>query len=232
MTGTTGPTGAERIDPPSGSPPGGDAAPLIDGARRGDGVAGGGVVWHPGLVSPAERARVTGGPGVTVWLTGLSGAGKSTVAREVEAHLTAAGRAAYVLDGDNLRHGLCADLGFDAAARDENVRRTAEVACLFTDAGLVVIVALVSPYRAARQAARQRHLDAGLAFVEVHLDTPLDECRRRDPKGLYAASARGELAGLTGVDDPYEPPLEPELRLDGTTATPADLARKVISALR
>ena len=222
MTGSTGPDG---VSPP---PPGGDdaTAPVAGGPR-----GGGGVVWHPGLVSSAERAAITGGVGVTVWLTGLSGAGKSTLAREVESQLTAVGRAAYVLDGDNLRHGLCADLGFGPEARDENVRRTAEVACLFADAGLVVVVALVSPYRVARDAARRRHADAGLAFVEVHVDTSLEECRRRDPKGLYAASAAGELAGLTGVDDPYEPPVHPELRLDTATAAPAELARQVIALL-
>lgn len=165
---------------------------------------------------------------MTIWLTGLSGSGKSTLAREVESQLVDAGRAAYVLDGDNLRHGLNADLGFGQAARDENVRRTAEVARLFADAGVVVVVALVSPYRAARAAARALHVDAGLAFIEVHVDTPLDECRRRDPKGLYAAHDAGELAGLTGVDDPYEPPLAPDLHLDTTTASPAELARLVL----
>ena len=200
--------------------------PVRDGS-----LGGGGVVWHPGLVSPAERAAVTGGTGVTVWLTGLSGAGKSTLAREIEARLIAAGRATYVLDGDNLRHGLCADLGFGAQARDENVRRTSEVACLLADAGLVVVVALVSPYRAARDTARQRHADAGLPFIEVHLDTSLEECRRRDPKGLYAASAAGEFTGLTGVDDPYEAPVDPDLRLDAAVGTPAELAGQVIALL-
>lgn len=183
------------------------------------------------MVTSEQRAEVTGGVGATVWLTGLSGSGKSTVAREVEAQLVGEGRAAYVLDGDNLRHGLCADLGFGPAARDENVRRTAEVAALLADAGIVVIVALVSPYRAARDAARRRHVELGLDFVEVHVDTPIEECRRRDPKGLYAASAAGELTGLTGVDDPYEPPVDPELRLDTSSATPADLARVVVGLL-
>ena len=226
MTGSTGTEGVGQ-DPRSTSSSGDDTlSPSSDGSRQ-----GGGVVWHPGRVSPAERAAVTGGHGVTVWLTGLSGAGKSTLAREIKARLIATGRATYVLDGDNLRHGLCADLGFDAQARDENVRRTSEVACLFADAGLVVVVALVSPYRAARDAARQRHADAGLAFVEIHLDTSLEECRRRDPKGLYAASAAGELTGLTGVDDPYEPPADPELRLDAAVGTPAELAGQVIALL-
>lgn len=189
------------------------------------------MVWHPAEVSPEQRHAVTGGPGATLWLTGLSGAGKSTIARQVEAQLLAAGRAAYVLDGDNLRHGLCSDLGFGPAARDENVRRTAAVACLFADAGVVAVVALVSPYRAARHAARQVHLDAGLPFVEVFVDTPLDECRRRDPKGLYAASEDGTLEGLTGVDDPYEAPLDADLRLDTTGASPAELARRIVALI-
>jgi len=200
-------------------------------AGEADGPAGSPIWWHPGIVSGEQRAAVTGGVGSTIWLTGLSGSGKSTVAREVEAQLIGGGRAAYVLDGDNLRHGLCADLGFGRAARDENVRRTAEVALLLADAGLVVVVALVSPYRAARDAARRRHIDAGLGFVEVHVDTPLEECRRRDPKGLYAASAAGELTGLTGVDDPYEPPVDPELRLDSSSAPPKELARVILGLL-
>ena len=187
------------------------------------------VVWHPGAVERQHRWALTGGAGMTIWLTGLSGAGKSTVARAVEEQLVAGGRLAYVLDGDNLRHGLCADLGFSAAARAENVRRTAEVACLLADAGLVVVVALVSPHRAARDDARRVHAEAGLPFAEVHVDTPLAECQRRDPKGLYAASAAGELVGLTGVDDPYEPPPAPELRLDTTSGTPTDLARQVLA---
>ena len=198
-------------------------------AGEAGGPGGARVVWHPGTVTGAQRAVVTGGVGSTIWLTGLSGSGKSTVAREIEAQLIGGGRAAYVLDGDNLRHGLCADLGFGPAARDENVRRTAEVAALLADAGLVAVVALVSPYRAARDAARRRHADSGIGFVEVHVDTPIEECRRRDPKGLYSASASGELTGLTGVDDPYEAPLDPELRLDTSSATPAELARIVIA---
>lgn len=189
------------------------------------------VVWHAGSVDRSQREGLTGGSGATIWLTGLSGSGKSTIAREVESQLVAADRLAYVLDGDNLRHGLCADLGFGAADRDENVRRAAEVACLFADAGVVVVVALVSPYRAGRDAARRLHADAGLAFAEVHVDTPLEECRRRDPKGLYAAHAAGELDGLTGVDDPYEPPIAPELRLDGAAGDPALLARAVLDLI-
>jgi len=188
------------------------------------------VRWHPGLVDRDQRSQVTGGPGVTVWLTGLSGSGKSTVAHLVEQRLAEAGRVAYVLDGDNLRHGLNADLGFSADDRNENVRRTAEVARLFADAGVVVLVALISPYRAARDHARQLHVDAGLAFVEAWVDTPVDECRRRDPKGLYAKADGGELSGFTAVGDPYEPPEAPELHLTGTDG-PEVLADLVVAAL-
>lgn len=186
-------------------------------------------MWQEGLVARSDRLRVTGGVGCTIWLTGLSGSGKSTIAHEAERQLISEGRGAYVLDGDNLRHGLCADLGFGAEARDENVRRTAEVARLLADAGLVVLVALVSPYRQARQSARSIHEAAGLSFAEVFVATPIEECRRRDPKGLYAASDAGTLHGLTGVDDPYEPPLDPDLRLDATSAPVADLARAVVA---
>jgi bifunctional enzyme CysN/CysC len=169
------------------------------------------IVWHHGHVGPAERARVTGGPGVTVWLTGLSGSGKSTLAAELERRLVAAGRAAYLLDGDNLRHGLTAGLGFSRKDRDENVRRVGEAALLLADAGVVALVALVSPYRAARAAVRARHETAGLRFVEVFVDTPLAVCEARDPKGLYRKARAGEVPAFTGVSDPYEPPPTPEL---------------------
>ena len=144
-------------------------------------------------------------------MTGLPGSGKSTVANGVEASLLETGRSVYILDGDNLRHGLNGDLGFSAADRAENVRRTAEVSALLADAGVVVLVALVSPYRADRDAARAVHAARGLPFLEVHVATPLEECERRDPKGLYARARAGEISGLTGVDDPYEPPLAAEV---------------------
>ena len=189
------------------------------------------VVWHTGSVDRASRTSATGGVGMTVWFTGLSGSGKSSIAHEVERRLVAGGRAAYVLDGDNLRHGLNGDLGFAEADRDENVRRTAHVAGLLSDAGVVALVSLVSPYRAGRDAARALHVAAGIPFVEVFVDTPLEACRLRDPKGLYARSAAGELAGLTGVDAPYEAPLSPELHLDGAGASVADLADIVLATV-
>jgi len=151
--------------------------------------------------------------GATVWLTGLPSAGKTTIGDAVAAGLREAGYAAYRLDGDVLRGTLNADLGFDAASRDENVRRAAHVAWLLADAGLISVVSLISPYRAMRQDARRLHEAAGLPFVEVYLDTPLAECERRDRRGLYARARRGELKGMTGIDDPYEPPLEPEVTL-------------------
>ncbi len=189
------------------------------------------VVWHPGHVARAERARATGGAGRVVWFTGLSGSGKSTVAVEVERALVGSGRAAYLLDGDNLRHGLNVDLGFSAEDRDENVRRVGEVAALFADAGVVALVPLVSPYRAARDAVRRRVVDAGLDFLEVFVDTPLELCERRDPKGLYAKARAGQLRGMTGIDDPYEAPERPEMVLTPDDGDPAAQAARVLELL-
>jgi bifunctional enzyme CysN/CysC len=189
------------------------------------------VVWHPGHVERADRARATGVEGRVVWFTGLSGSGKSTVAVEVERRLVAEGRAAYLLDGDNLRHGLNVDLGFSAADRDENVRRVGEVAALFADAGVVALVPLVSPYRAARDQVRARVESAGLHFTEVHVATPLEECERRDPKGLYAKARAGELSGMTGIDDPYEAPTSPQLVLTPADGDPSSQAGRVLALL-
>ena len=190
-----------------------------------------GVVWHHGAVSRSERSRVTGGSGSVVWFTGLSGSGKSTVAVEVERALVASGRAAYLLDGDNLRHGLNGDLGFSAEDRGENVRRVGEVAALFADAGVVALVPLVSPYRDDRDRVRRRVLDAGITFLEVFVDTPLELCESRDPKGLYARARAGELTGMTGIDDPYEAPTAPELVLQPTDGDPAAQAALVLDLL-
>jgi bifunctional enzyme CysN/CysC len=187
----------------------------------------GNVVWHASDVRREERA----GTGMTVWLTGLSAAGKSSIAVALERALVRAGRAAYVLDGDNLRHGLNADLGFGAAARAENVRRTGEVARLFADAGVVAIVSLISPYRADRDRVRARHEADGLPFVEVFVDTPLDICESRDPKGMYAKARAGEISGFTGIDDPYEPPLSPEVVLRPEGGDPPALAATLLEAL-
>jgi bifunctional enzyme CysN/CysC len=188
------------------------------------------VVWHSGAVTRDERAT----QGMTVWLTGLSGSGKSSVAVEVERRVVASGRPAYLLDGDNLRHGLNADLGFGAEDRAENVRRVGEVAKLLADAGVVSIVSLVSPYRADRDRVRATHLEAGIPFVEIFVDTPLEICEARDPKGLYARARAGELTRFTGIDDPYEPPVSPNLVLrptDGDVAAQADLVLALLERL-
>jgi bifunctional enzyme CysN/CysC len=189
------------------------------------------VVWHDSTISRHDRWERLGTHGVTVWFTGLSGSGKSTVANAVAEALHAQGRPFYVLDGDNLRHGLNADLGFSAADRAENVRRVGEVARLFADAGFVALVPLISPYRADRGRARAAHQSAGLGFVEVFVDTPIEMCEQRDPKGLYAKARAGEITGFTGIDDPYEPPLAPELRLTPADGSPADMAHAVLTHL-
>jgi adenylyl-sulfate kinase len=189
------------------------------------------VVWHPGDVDRDERWAATALSGATVWFTGLSGSGKSTVAVAVERQLLALGVACYLLDGDNLRHGLNGDLGFSAADRDENVRRASEVARLFADAGVIALVPLISPYRAGRDRARAAHDLAGLPFVEVHVNTPIEECEARDPKGLYRQARAGEITGFTGIDDPYEAPLAPELVTSSVDGSPDDQAAKVIAEL-
>ena len=171
------------------------------------------VTWQAGAVERTQRWDSLGQRGATVWFTGLPASGKSTVAAAVEAELVRGGRAAYRLDGDNLRHGVCGDLGFTAEDRDLNVRRTAEVARLFADAGLVALVSVVSPYAEARAFARDLHERDGLRFIEVYVNTPLEVCAERDPKGLYARAKAGELRGFTGVDDPYEPPRSPDVEL-------------------
>ncbi|WP_020659120.1 adenylyl-sulfate kinase [Amycolatopsis benzoatilytica] len=185
------------------------------------------VVWHPAAVARNERAT----RGHTVWLTGLSASGKSSVAVEVERALVAAGRPAYLLDGDNLRHGLNADLGFAPADRAENIRRVAEVAKLFADAGVVSVVSLISPYRADRERARAAHEAAGLPFLEVFVDTPLEVCEDRDPKGMYRRARSGEITGFTGVDAPYERPGSPDLVLRPEDGDPAAMAAMVLAAL-
>jgi bifunctional enzyme CysN/CysC len=171
------------------------------------------IVWHAGHVTREERWVALGAGGVTVWMTGLSGSGKSTIATAAEQALLERGRAAYVLDGDNVRHGLCVDLAFSDADRAENIRRVGEVAKLFADAGVVVLVSLISPLRAGRDAVRNAHEEAGLPFLEVHVATPLAVCEQRDPKGLYARARAGEVKDMTGISSPYEPPLAPELVL-------------------
>ena len=171
---------------------------------------------HAGTVTRHDRERLLGQQGAVVWFTGLSGSGKSTLACALEERLTKAGRLAYVLDGDNVRHGLCADLGFSPADRTENIRRIGHVAALLADAGVIVLTSFISPYRSDRAAARSI---VGERFVEVFVDAPVEVCEARDPKGLYKKARRGEIAEFTGVSAPYEPPERPELHLrSGTSA--------------
>jgi adenylylsulfate kinase len=187
------------------------------------------IKWHEGLVDVAEREALLGHRAATVWLTGLSGSGKSTLSRLVEQALVKRGVSAYVLDGDNLRHGLCGDLGFDAAAREENIRRAGEVARLMTDAGLVVLTAFISPYR--RDRDRVRALLPEGRFLEVHVATPLAICEQRDPKGLWAKARRGEIKDFTGLDAPYEPPEHPELVVAREGGEKADNAAAIVRML-
>lgn len=189
------------------------------------------LTWHHGEVDRASRWRVLGSGGATVWFTGLSGSGKSSVGAAVERRLVEAGRPAYLLDGDNVRYGLNADLGFGDVDRAENVRRLGEVARLMADAGLVALVPAVSPFRAGRDGARAAHVASGLVFLEIYLATNLEECERRDPKGLYARARSGQLAGLTGIDSPYEPPEAPELVLTPGDGDPGAQATLVVALL-
>ncbi len=184
------------------------------------------VTYHSSAVTREERVAATGHAGTTVWLTGLSGSGKSTIAVELEHLLTTAKIPAYMLDGDNLRHGINGDLGFDATSRTENVRRAGEVALLFADAGIVAIVPLISPYSADRDRVRARHAEMGLRFVEVFIDAPIEVCEERDPKGLYKKARAGEITGFTGIDDPYQAPETPELVIDATSSPP-DAAKRI-----
>lgn len=187
------------------------------------------IRWHAGSVTEGDRAKLLGHRAATVWLTGLSGSGKSTLSRLVEGTLVERGVLAYVLDGDNLRHGLCADLGFGDAAREENIRRAGEVAKIVTDAGLVVLTAFISPFR--RDRDRVRALFPEGRFLEVHVATPLAICEERDPKGLWAKARRGEIKEFTGLDSPYEPPERPELVVAREGGEKADNAAAIVRLL-
>ncbi len=187
------------------------------------------ITWHPGHHGRAEREHLHGHRGATLWFTGLSGSGKSTVARTVEAMLAERGCYVYTLDGDNVRYGLCSDLGFSAEDRAENIRRIGEVCKLFTDAGTLTLAAFVSPYRADRD--RVRALLAPGDFIEVHVAADLATCERRDPKGLYKKARAGELADFTGIGAPYEAPQQPELTLHTDRDDVATCASSVVRYL-
>ncbi len=205
------------------------------------------VHWHEHAVSHQQREQLSGHRGCVLWLTGLSASGKSTVANLVDHKLHSAGVRSFVLDGDNIRHGLSAPpavlrqehgeqfakrfgLGFSAEDREENIRRIGSVAKLFCDAGIIVITAFISPYRADRDRARAT-VDEG-DFVEIFVDAPLEVCEARDPKGLYKKARAGQIKGYTGIDDPYEPPENPEIVLESGSKTPEQLADEVIDYLK
>ena len=189
------------------------------------------ITWHSGSVGRDGRLGVTGGPGATVWLTGLSGSGKSTIGHALESALIASGRAAYVLDGDNLRFGLNSDLGFSAADRAENVRRVSHVAALIADAGMVAVVPIISPYTMGRARARGVHDERSLPFIEVFVDTPLEVCESRDPKGLYRKARAGEISNMTGIDDPYEPPEDPDLIVHTVHESTGHAVERIVKVL-
>src|SRR6516162_11596991 len=193
------------------------------------------ITWHEGHVNREERGKMLKQKGCTIWFTGLSGSGKSTFAYTLEHALVQRGHLAYVLDGDNIRHGLNKNLGFSAADREENIRRIGEVAKLFADCGALTLTSFISPYRKDRDTVRALHDAAKLPFIEIHVSTPIETCEQRDPKGLYkkarAAVASGKGMGFTGVDDPYEAPSKPEITLDATGTSPQDAAAQLIAYL-
>jgi adenylylsulfate kinase len=190
------------------------------------------IVWHKQSVGRELREKANGHKGCVIWYTGLSGSGKSTVANEVEKSLLSLGVKSYLLDGDNIRHGLNSDLGFTKEDREENIRRIGEVAKLFADSGTVTGVAFISPYRADRKRARDIVESSGLDFLEVYVKCPLEVCEKRDPKGLYKKARNGEIKNFTGLDAPYEEPLDCELVLMSSEAPPSDLAAKVVELLK
>src|SRR3982750_4904180 len=184
------------------------------------------ITWHAGSVTREERQRLLNQKGVTVWMTGLSASGKSTIAVILEQMLLHRGKHAYRLDGDNVRHGLNKNLGFSAEDRAENIRRIGEVAKLFSDAGVIVIASFISPYKKDRDAVR-----AGMKpgeFVEVYVQVSLETAEQRDPKGLYKKARAGQIKGFTGIDDPYEAPEKPEILIETEKASPGDAAQKIL----
>ena len=189
------------------------------------------ITWHEGHVDRENRETLLKQKGATTWFTGLSGSGKSTVAFTVEHALVERGHLAYVLDGDNIRHGLNKNLGFSPEDREENIRRLGEVAKLFADAGALTFTSFISPYRKDRDQARKIHEEAGLPFIEVFVSAPLEICEQRDPKGLYQKAREGKIPEFTGISAPYEEPLKPEIVLDVAKLSPQEAAAEVINYL-
>jgi bifunctional enzyme CysN/CysC len=201
------------------------AGMILFGLRRATNIH-----WQAINIDRQARADLKGQKPVVLWFTGLSGAGKSTIANLVESKLHLMGRHTYLLDGDNVRHGLNRDLGFTDADRVENIRRVAETAKLFVDAGLIVLVSFISPFRSERGMARDMVGEG--EFLEIFVDAPLDVVEERDPKGLYKKARAGEIKHFTGIDSPYEPPLKPDVRLDTTAAGADELADRIVEQLR
>ncbi len=187
------------------------------------------IKWHHGKITKVDRVNLLNQKGVTIWLTGLSGSGKSTIAVELEHALIENRHQAYILDGDNIRHGLNKNLGFSPEDRTENIRRIGEVAKLFTDAGIITITAFISPYREDRDAVRRLLSDG--EFIEVYVKCPLDVCEERDTKGLYKKARAGEVKDFTGISAPYEEPLNPELTIDSSKLTVEESTRTVLNYL-
>lgn len=190
------------------------------------------VTWHDGEVSRDNRYELMGQQGSTIWFTGLSGSGKSTVAVAVEQALFSLGKLSYRLDGDNVRLGINKNLTFSEEDRRENIRRIGEVAKLFGDSGVISLSSFISPYRADREEVRQLHKDAGLNFVEVFVDCPLEEVEKRDPKGLYKKARAGEIKNFTGIDDPYEAPITPEVHLRTDTMSVEEEVELILDYLK
>ncbi len=187
------------------------------------------ITWHQGAVSRAERQQLLNQKGITVWMTGLSASGKSTIACILEQMLLHQKKHAYRLDGDNIRHGLNKNLGFSADDRAENIRRIGEVAKLFTDAGVIAITSFISPYKKDRDAVRA-NMNPG-DFIEVYINVSLEAAEKRDPKGLYQKARAGEIKGFTGIDDPYEAPEKPEITIDTEKTSPEDAAKQILNHL-
>ncbi len=187
------------------------------------------IKWHHGKITKVDRVKLLNQKGVTIWLTGLSGSGKSTIAVELEHALIENRHQAYILDGDNIRHGLNKNLGFSPEDRTENIRRIGEVAKLFTDASIITIAAFISPYREDRDAVRKLLNDG--EFIEVYVECPLDVCEERDTKGLYKKARAGEVKDFTGISAPYEEPLNPELTIDSSKLTVEESTRAVLNYL-
>ena len=190
------------------------------------------VHWHQGDITRADRNRLLGQKGATLWFTGLSGSGKSTIAVALEAILYEHGKLSYRLDGDNIRLGINRNLGFSAEDRTENIRRIGEISKLFVDAGLLVLSSFISPYRQDRDQVRKLHQEAGFDFIEIHVDCSLDVAEQRDPKGLYKKARAGQIKNFTGIDDPYEEPENPEIHLRTDRMTLAEEVEIIVNYMK